>query len=149
MKRFNPNWFERVLRNTAEVSSDGGTVVIRETPEVVEVPTAPTVGETLGTAAAVIDMANSLNQATATPDRSGEMIALLSEIRDDMRALRAQQSITPPVEVIVETPEPETPPVVNEPEVIVNTGELKKEEIKTPLEEAPTEKPKSRSRRWI
>lgn len=144
MKHFNPNWFARILRNTAEVVGD--TVVIHEPATVVEVPAAPSVVETLGAAAAVVDMASQLQSQNAPVDRSHEMIALLSEIRDDMRALRANQSA--PV-VVVETPEPEPEP---EPEetVIVQTGDnaIVKEQI-DPTDIPANEPPKARKRKLI
>jgi hypothetical protein len=146
MPRFQPNWFYRILRNTAEVVGD--TVVIHEPAQVVEVPAAPSVVETLGAAAAVVDMASQLQSQNAPVDRSHEMIALLSEIRDDMRALRANQAA--PV-VVVETPEPEPEP---EPEptaeVVVQTGDnaIVKEEI-DPTDIPANEPPKARKRKLI
>lgn len=130
------------------MEGDQPTIVIQEPPKIVEVPAAPTVNETLGAAAVVVDMANALAEVSAPVDRTGEMIALLSEIRDDMRAMRNSPPVTPEVVVIEPEPEPEVEtPVVNEPEIIVNTGELKKEEVS---EVIPTdEPPKKRKRNWL
>jgi len=148
MQRFNPNWFARVLRNTAEVSSDGGTVVIREEPQVVEVPAAPSVVETLGAAAAVVDMASQLQQQNAPADRTHELIALISEVRADVRDIRAQlQAMPAPVVEVIEVEDPEPEPSA---EVIVQTGEgaIAKEEI-DPTDIPPNDPPKQRKRKLI
>lgn len=142
MQRYQPNWFARILRNTAEVVGD--TVVVTQPPEIVEVPVAPTVGETLGAAAAVLDMSNTIAAQNAPVDRQHEMIALLSEIRDDMRALRNQPA---PAPVIVEIEEPEPEPEPEPTEIVVAAGDIKKEEI---TETIPTnDPPKTRKRKFI
>ena len=125
---------------------DEPTIVIQQPPEVVEVPAEPSVPEVLGAAAAVIDMSNSLAQANAPIDRQHEIIALLSEIRDDMRAMR----VNPPAsEVVVVTPEPEPEPEPEPTEIVVAAGDVKKEEITETIPKADEEAPRSRKRRFI
>lgn len=126
----------------------GDTVVIHAPPEVIEVPAQPGVGETLGAAAAVIDMANAL----APADRTHEIIALISETRDDVRRLIALQTM--PAPIIVEVPpipEPEPEPLPEPTEVIVQTGDgaaIRKEEI-DPTDLPATEAPKKRKRSFV
>lgn len=146
MLRFQPNWFARILRNTAEIVGD--TVVIHEPAQIVEVPADPTMGATLDAAAQVIGMAHSVADMNAPADRTGEMIALLSEIRDDMRALRNQPATPAIVEVVV----PDEPDEPDEPDtsVVVQTGDdaLVKEDI-DPVDTTQNEPPKQRKRRLI
>lgn len=144
MQRFNSDWFKRILRNTAEVSSDGGTVIIHEPAEIVEVAAPPDVAQTLGAASVVVDMAADLARQNAPVDRTGEVIALLSEIRDDMKALR--NTPTPAPVVVIEEPEPEDEPDP-EPEIIVAAGDIKKEEITEVI--PPSAPPTKRKRNWL
>lgn len=141
------------------------TVVVTAAPEAAPVaaPAPSDVAETLDAAAAVVGMAAALSEQAKPDSRTEEIIALISEVRDDVRSLRetlaeilsvSRETLAlQAVDILADEMEPEPAPAETAPAAVVEIaaegGEISKETVVETVPPVAEPRKEKSGRNWL